>query len=101
MNREVPPRDQRPHESIFLEAIRSAMSPIGVSLCEGQGSTGWNARGGVVPRSHPAIVAGADLISLDDAWLYPLLIALDMGLDPPGDLRSRWLESPESVGDGK
>ena len=101
MHREVPPGDQRPHESEVLEAIRSAVSPIGVSLCEGRGSTGWNARGVVVPRSHPAIVAGTDLISVDAAWLYPLLIALDTGLDPPGDLRSRWLESPESVADGK
>ena len=101
MNREVPPRDQRPHESEFLEAVRSAMSPIGVSLCEGQGSTGWNARGVVVPRSHPAVVVGADLVSVDAVWLYPLLIALDMGLDPPEDLRSRWLGSLESVADGK
>ena len=101
MHREVPPRDQRPHESEVLEAIRTAVAPIEVSLCEGQGSTGWNARGVVVRRLHPAIVACADLISLDDVWLYPLLIALDMGLDPPAELRSRWLESPESVADGK
>ena len=101
LHREVPSGDQRPHELEVLEAIRSAMSPNEVRLCEGRGSTGWNAGGVVVPRSHPAIVAGADLISVDDAWLYPLLIALDMGLDPPEDLRFRWLGSSESVAVGK
>ena len=101
LHREVPPGDQRPHESEVLEAIRSAMFPNGVRLCEGRGSTGWNAGGVVVPRSHPAIVAGAYLISVDSAWLYPLLIALDMGLDPPEDPRSRWLESLESVAVGR
>ena len=90
-----------PQESEVLEAIRSAISPIGVSLCEGQGSAGWTMRGVVVPRSHPAIVAAADLISADAAWLYPLLLALDTGWDPPEDLRRRWLEAPESVAVGK
>ena len=63
LRREVSPSDQCPHESDVLEAVRSAMSPIEVSLCEGQGSTGWTARGVVVPRSQPAIAVGADLIS--------------------------------------
>jgi len=101
LHREVPPSHRHPQESEVLEAIRSAISPIGVSLCEGQGSTGWTMRGMVVPRSHPAIVAAADLISADAAWLYPLLLALDTGWDPPEDLRRRWLEAPESVAFGK
>jgi len=99
--REVPPSDQHPHESDVLAATRSAMSPIGVSLCEGQGSTGWTASGVVVPRSHPALKAGADLVSVDAAWLYPLLLALDTGQDPPEDLRDRWMEAPGSVAVGK
>jgi hypothetical protein len=99
--REVPPDDLQPYESDLLEVIRSAMSPSGVSFCEGQGSTGWTASGVVVPRSHPAIKAGADLVSVDAAWLYPLLLALDTGQDPPEDLRSRWLEPPGSVAVGK
>jgi len=98
---EVPPSHRHPQESEVLAAIRSAISPIGVSLCEGQGSTGWTMSGVVVPRSHPAIVAAADLISADAAWLYPLLLALDTGWDPPEDLRRRWLEAPESVAVGK
>ncbi len=100
-HREVPLSDQLPHESDVLEAIRSAMSPVGVSLCEGQGSTGWTASGVVVPRSHPAIKAGADLVSVDAAWLYPLLLALDTGRDPLEDLRSRWLEALGSVAVGE
>jgi hypothetical protein len=42
-------------------------------------------------------MVGADLISVDAAWLYPLLLALDTGRDPPEDLRRRWLEVSESV----
>jgi hypothetical protein len=101
LHREVPPSDRRPYESEVLEAVRSAMSPMRVSLCEGQGSAGWTAMGVVVPRTHPAIVAGSDLISVDAAWLYPLVLALDMGRDPPEDLRRRWLEAPEVVAVGK
>ena len=97
----VSPSDQCPHESDVLEAVRSAMSPIEISLCEGQGSTGWTARGVVVPRSQPAIAVGADLISIDATWLYPLLLALDTGRDPPEDLRRRWLEASGSVAVGK
>jgi len=100
-HRAVPLSDQLPYESDVLEAIRSAMSPVGVSLCEGQGSTGWTASGVVVPRSHPAIKAGADLVSVDAAWLYPLLLALDTGQDPLEDLRSRWLEALGSVAVGE
>ena len=94
---EVPPDDLQPRESDLLEAVRSAMSPLSVSLCEGRGSAGWTAKGVVVPRCNPAMKAGADLVLADDTWLYPLLLALDMGQDPPEDLRSRWLEAPESI----
>jgi len=95
--REVPPSDLRPPETDLFEAIRSALSPVGVSLCEGHGAIGWTAGGVVVPRSHPAIKAGTDLVSADAAWLYPLLLALDTGQDPPEDLRSRWLETTGPV----
>jgi hypothetical protein len=47
----------------------------------------------VVPRSHPAMKAAAELVSADGAWLYPFLLALDTGQDPPDDLRCRWLEA--------
>jgi hypothetical protein len=95
--REIPPGDLRPNESRLLDAMRSAMSPVGVNLCEGRGSIGWTAGGVVVPRSHPAIMAGADLVSADAAWLYPLLLALDTGQDPPEGLRNRWLETSGAV----
>jgi len=99
--RETSPDDLRPLESDLIEAIRSAMSPVGVRLCEGQGSTGWTAGGVVVARSHPAFKAGADLVSVDAAWLYPLLLALDTGQDPSEDLRIRWSDAPRSVAAGK
>jgi hypothetical protein len=95
--REVPPSDLRPHETDLLENIRSAMSPVAVSLCEGHGAIGWTAGGVVVPRSHPAIKAGGDLVSVDSAWLYPLLLALDTGRAPPEDLRRNWLEASGKV----
>ena len=98
---EVSPGDQSPRESDVLEAVRWAMSPVEMSLCEGQGSTGWTSRGVVVPRSHPAIAVGAHLIAVDAAWLYPLLLALETGRDPPEDLRRRWLEASDSVAVGK
>jgi hypothetical protein len=66
-------------------------------LCEGEGAIGWKAGGLVVPRLHPAIKAGADLVSVDSAWLYPLLLALDTGRAPPEDLRRNWLEASSKV----
>jgi hypothetical protein len=99
--REVPPGELQPHETRLLEGIRSAMSPVGVSLCEGRGATAWTVGGVVVPRSHPAIKAGADLVSADGTWLYPLLLALDTGRDPPEDVRRRWLETTCAGADEK
>ena len=95
--REVPPGDLRPNEIRLLEAVRSAVSPVGVTLCEGRGAIGRIAGGVVVPRSNPAMEAGVDLVSADTAWLYPLLLALDMGQDPSEDLRRGWLETVGTV----
>ncbi len=100
-HRKTPPNDLRPHESDILEALRSAMSPESVSLCEGRGPAGWIAGGVVVPRSHPALKAGGDLFSVDAGWLYPLLLALDTGQEPPEVLRRRWLESQAPIAVGK
>jgi hypothetical protein len=97
MRKEVPPAERRRFESDVLESVRSALSPVEVSLREGRGSTGTTAKGVVVPRAHAAIVGGAKLISDDPAWLYPVLLALDSGHDPPEDLRRCWLEASESV----
>lgn len=95
--REIPPHELQPLESELLEAVRSAMAPTKVGLCEGSGFSGRIAGGVVVPRAHPALAAGAEIVSDDPAWLYPLLLALDTGQDPPEDLRSRWLEIRDPV----
>jgi hypothetical protein len=93
--REVPPGELRPLETDLLTAILTAVAPLNVSLCEGQGSAGWTAGGVVVPRAHPALKAGADLVSGDSTWLYPILLALEMGQETPHDLRRRWLETQD------
>jgi hypothetical protein len=95
--REVPREELRPPEIDVLEAIRLAMAPMGVSLREGRGPTGWAAGGVVVPRSHPAMKAGVDLVLGDSTWLYPLFLALDTGQEAPEELRGRWLEAASSV----
>ena len=91
--REVPPEELRPPETALLEAIRSAMSPVSVSLREGLVFAGWAGGGLIIPRSHPAMKAGADLVSADSAWLYPVFLALDTGQEAPEELRGRWLEA--------
>ena len=77
----------------MLAAVRTAMSPVEVSLCEGQGAAGRTARGVIVPRSNPAMMAGADLVAADAAWLYPLLLALDTGEELSDDVRKEWLQT--------
>jgi hypothetical protein len=95
--RDVPTGVLRPQETVVLEAIQSAMSPISVRLCEGRGAAGKASHGVVVPRLSPAMTAGTDLVAADTVWLYPLLLALDTGHEPPEDLRDRWLENAGPV----
>lgn len=83
----------RSQEILTLEAMRTALSPLAVDLCRGRGLVGSTGRRLVVPRSGPAMAAGADLVAAETAWLYPLLLALDIGNEPPEDLRARWLEA--------
>lgn len=91
--RAVPLDELRPEEIAALTAMRSAMSPFGVQLCEGRGSAGRTSRGVVVPRTNPVMTAGADLVAAKPEWLYPLLLALDAGSEPPNELRERWLRA--------
>jgi hypothetical protein len=90
--RELSADEMRPREVTALEALRTAMSPVGVHLCEGRGAPGWTARGVFVPRSSPEMSAGAGLLATEPVWLYPLLLALDIGGEPPEELRRSWLE---------
>jgi hypothetical protein len=89
--RAVPLDELRPRQGAVLTAMRSAMSPVGVRLCEGRGAAGRTRRGLVVPRSGPVMTAGTRLVATDPNWLYPLLLALDTGSEAPSELRESWL----------
>jgi hypothetical protein len=89
--RDLTTNELRPREISTLEAMRTAMSPVDVRFCVGGGSAGRTARGVVVPRENPMIAGGFDLVASDAAWLYPLMLALDAGIEPEEDLRHRWL----------
>jgi hypothetical protein len=95
----VPADDLRPEEKVVLTALGAALSPLEVTICKGRGGVGRTARRVVVPRFHPALQFAAELVPADDAWLYPLLLALDTGLPPPQDLRCRWLQAAEIESD--
>jgi hypothetical protein len=90
--REVASGELRPREKAAMHAARAAMSPIRVGLHEGRGKAGRVKNGVVVPRSSSAMISGAELIEDEPAWVYPLLLALDIGCEPPEELRRRWLD---------
>jgi len=87
--------DLRSREAEVLASIHEAMTPLTVEICEGHGAVGRTAQGLVVPRSNPAMTAGAGLVAADAAWLYPLLLALDTGEVLSEDLRRAWLRAAE------
>jgi hypothetical protein len=90
--RDVPADELQPQEVTVLAALRSALSPIEVRYCAGRGAVGETAGGVVVPRSNAAMTAGVDLVAAEPSWLYPFLLALNTGLEPPAELRACWLE---------
>jgi hypothetical protein len=85
----------------LLAAVRTAVSPLSVNICEGRGAAGRTAQGLIVPRSNPTVTAAARLVAADPCWLYPLLLALDTGEELSEDLRERWLEATGAVSVGK
>jgi hypothetical protein len=85
--------DLRPEEAELLATIRSALNPVRVELCEGEGPPVWTAGSLVVPRSNPALEAAARLLPQDPSWLYPLLLSLKTTTGVPGDLRHEWLRA--------
>jgi hypothetical protein len=48
------------------------------------------ASGFVLPRKDPAVVAAGRLAIDEPGWLYPLVLALQLGEPRSGTLRNRW-----------
>lgn len=89
--REVSPDKLQPLETGFLAAIRTAMAPLSVTLCEGRGRVGRRPDSVILHRADPIVETAANLLADEPAWLYPTLVALDTGTELPHDLRRRWL----------
>ena len=79
-----------PGERTFLAALRSALAPTQVDLCAGGGGVRKTSRGLLLPREHSAVMAGASAIGNDRSWIYPTLLALNLGDPPPAAVRDQW-----------
>ncbi len=88
--REVSPDKLEPLEAGLLAAVRTAMAPLAVTLCEGRLRVGRRPDSVILHRADPIVGIAANLLANDPAWLYPALVALDTGTEPPHDLRRRW-----------
>lgn len=78
-------------EASVLAALQTGVSGTDIAFCGGGGRVGKNSRTLVAPRASPAMLVGADLAAEDQAWIYPLLLALDTGEEPTAACRQRWL----------
>jgi hypothetical protein len=79
-----------PGERKFLSALRSALAPTQVDLCAGGGGVRATRRGLLLPHEHPAVTAGVSAVGDDPTWIYPTLLALNIGEELPADLRDQW-----------
>ncbi len=89
--RPVADRDLIDSERRLLGLLREALAPRTVSLGAGGGEPRRTANGWVIPRRHPVLAAAARATAADEAWLYPLLLALKLDEPAPADARERWL----------
>jgi hypothetical protein len=94
--RTVADRDLIESERRLLAMIRSALAPESVALGAGGGRPRRAASGWIIPRRHPVLAVGARVIADQPAWLYPLVLALDLGEQPPAELRESWLRFTEA-----
>lgn len=94
--RTVADRDLIESERRLLAMIRRALAPESVALGPGSGRPRRTAAGWIIPRRHPALAVGARAIADEPAWLYPLVLALDLGEQAPAELRQSWLEFTEA-----
>jgi hypothetical protein len=84
--------EMHPQEASVLAALQAALAPGDVRLCEGRGSAVLTSRGLVIPRAGRSTIAGIDIVGSDPIWLYPLLLSLGTGVEPPEKLRRSWLQ---------
>lgn len=77
-------------ERRLLDLVRTAVAPRTVSMGAGGGEARRTATGWIIPRRNPVLAAAARATAEHPAWLYPLLLALDLGEPPPSSLRESW-----------
>jgi hypothetical protein len=83
-------------EKRLLDLVRAAVVPRTVSVGTGGGEVRRTATGWVIPRRNPVLAAAARATAEHPAWLYPLLLALDLGEPPPSSLRESWQRLAEA-----
>jgi hypothetical protein len=97
VGRRLTTEELRAQEVFALDALQSTLAPTDVRLCEGRGSAAATSSRVVIPRASRSTVAGIDLFGSDPVWLYPLLLALDTGFEPPEKLRRSWLQKAGQI----
>jgi hypothetical protein len=89
-SRPLAPDTMREEEMSLVAVLRAADPSRNIALCEGRGAVRMSSRGLLLPRENPVAIAGAACVKGDEAWAYPVLLALDLGETPPKSLRERW-----------
>lgn len=89
-SRALAPDAMHGDEASLVAALHAADSSRNFDLCEGRGMVRMSSRGLLLPRENPVAIAGAACVKADNAWVYPVLLALDVGETPPKSLRERW-----------
>jgi hypothetical protein len=85
----VPAEDLTAAERRLLAILQSVLSPKTVEMGKGV-RLRRTASGFVLPRKHPAVLAAGILTADEPGWLYPLLLALQLGEPRSETLRNRW-----------
>lgn len=85
----VPAEDLTVAERRLVAMLQSVLSPQTVAMGEGA-RLRRTASGFVLPRKDPAVVAAGRLEGDQPEWLYPLLLALQLGEPRSETLRNRW-----------
>ncbi len=76
-------------ERRLLALLRAALAPRTVEL-GGGGGLRRTSSGLVLPRRDPAVIAAVALVGEDPTWMYPLVLALQLGLPAFGSLQKDW-----------
>ncbi len=85
----VPEATLSASERRVLALLRAVFSPRTVEF-GGGGGLGRTSSGVILPRSDPAVVAAVALVGEDPVWLYPMVLALQLGPSAFGSLQKDW-----------